>query len=269
MGSTLWHGLNCGIDSTYIMGCVAGRPRPSHEQAPRGVTNMIGTGAGAKMGQDRVSALLRICRAGVVALIMCFSGAVPVAATESEADCLSDDNERRVTGCSELIDGGELSGQQLSLAYSMRALAYSLTGLYDQALRDYDEAIRLNPSFAVALNNRAWTYFKSGKPGRGVGDVERSLELSPDSPHTIDTRAHIRQALGRIADALADYEYAMRLGGQRMIRLYQCGLQSQGLYTGEIDGLYSVPLRRAFEACVARRDCDPLPPDEECRNVTS
>ncbi len=184
-------------------------------------------------------------------------------------DCFSSDNERRIRGCTELIEGAGLAGQMLGSVYAMRALGYSLMGLYDTAIRDYDEAIRLVPDFAVALNNRAWAYFRSGRPEAGRPDVDRSLQLQPTSPHAYDTRAHIRQATGDPAGALSDYDSAMRFGGERMIQLYQCGLAALGLYGGAIDGAYTVELRRAMQACVASKDCDPLPPDEECRAVTS
>jgi tetratricopeptide (TPR) repeat protein len=198
---------------------------------------------------------------------LCALAGLPSAATTSE--CFSEDNERRILGCSALIERSDLSGEDRAIAYSMRALAYSLKGLYDLALPDYDAAIRLSPDFAVALNNRAWALYKSGRATQGLGDVERSLSLSPGSPHALDTRAHIRQAMGEPAAALADYERAMHFGGERMIKLYQCGLQAQGLYGGDIDGLYSSVLRRALEACVGNPGCDPLPADEECRRVTS
>lgn len=197
--------------------------------------------------------------------------AVPVFASDAmdEHDCFSNDNERRIAGCTELIERSGLPEQMLSSAYAMRALGYSLKGLYDTAIRDYDEAIRLDPNFAVALNNRAWAYYKSGRASTGLPDVERSLRIQPTSPHAYDTRAHIRQATGDPDGALHDYETAMRFGGQRMIQLYQCGLSALGLYGGSIDGIYTVELRRAMQVCVASTSCDPLPPDEECRAVTS
>ena len=184
-------------------------------------------------------------------------------------DCFSDDNERRIAGCSRLIETPGATGSELALAYAMRALAYSLKGRYDLALPDYDSAIEAQPDFAIALNNRAWALYKSGRGDAGLADVERALELSPHSPHALDTRAHIRQAGGEAELALADYELAMRFGGEHMVRLYQCGLQAAGLYSGEVDGLYTRALRQALEQCVASSGCDPLPADEECRKATS
>lgn len=196
---------------------------------------------------------------------------VPAAAApnDSRADCFSDDNERRITGCTDLLATPGIAPEEEAVIYAMRALAFSLKGNYTEALADYDIAIRMSPDFALALNNRAWALFRSGRARDGLADVERALDLAPGSPHALDTRAHIRQEMGETRLAIADYELAMRFGGERMIKLYQCGLQAHGLYNGDFNGRYSQSLRQALETCVVTRGCDPLPADEECRKVTS
>lgn len=212
-------------------------------------------------------------RAGLgVSLLLIALVASPLlqqARADSATDCFGDDIERRISGCTALIEQGDGGGTDLSLAYAMRALAYSLKGQYEVAIRDYDTAINMRPDFAVALNNRAWAYFKWGRPSEGMPDVEKSLELSPTSAHTLDTRAHIYQALGNPEAALRDYDKAMWYGGSRMIKLYQCGLTEQRLYTGEIDGTWRPEVTEALEKCVRDRNCDPLPADEHCRAATS
>lgn len=192
----------------------------------------------------------------------------PAARADSATDCFGEDIERRITGCTELIEKPD-GGSDVSLAYAMRALAYSLKGQYETAIRDYDVAIEMRPDFAVALNNRAWAYHKWGKPDAAMPDVQKSLELNPTSPHTLDTRAHIHQSKGDTAAAMRDYDKAMLFGGAQMIKLYQCGLTEQRLYTGEIDGTWRPEVTEALEKCVRDRNCDPLPADEHCRAATS
>ncbi len=206
--------------------------------------------------------------AAIAAVACLFVTATPAAA-DSIKDCFSDDNERRIEGCTALMAVPGLDAGARSLAHAMRALAYSLQGMFEKALPDHDQAVKLDPASAMALNNRAWTLFKLKQPQRALDDVERSIALAPLSPHAHDTRAHIRQSLGDAASALTDYERAMQLGGERIVRLYQCGLQAQGIYAGSTDGSYSSEMRRAFKACVRSRTCEPLPPDEDCRFTTS
>lgn len=183
--------------------------------------------------------------------------------------CFGADSEQRIEACTELIETPGVAREVLSMAYAMRALSYSLRGEYETSIKDYDRAIVLMPNYAVALNNRAWAYFKWGKAPQGLPDVEMSLLLDPSSPHALDTRAHIRQWHGDQVGALRDYEAAMRFGGTRMIKLYQCGLAQHKLYEGEIDGVYTPVVRRALQMCLETSGCDPLPPDEECRSATS
>ena len=191
-------------------------------------------------------------------------------AAEDANDCDSPETEKRIQACTELIETPGVSPTRRATAFANRALAYSLRGQYETAIRDYDAAIAMFPEFAVALNNRAWAYFKSGKLAPATTDVERSLALDPVSPHTLDTRAHVAQWQGNEANALRDYDAAMVFGGTRMVTLYQCGLKMHKLYSGPNDGIVTAALRTAMKLCVAKgNDCDPLPPDEECREATS
>ena len=206
---------------------------------------------------------------GILVVLALAAGLAGPARADAATDCFSEDIERRIEGCTALIEQRDESVADLSLAYAMRALAFSLKGNYDTAIRDYDVAISMKPDFAVALNNRAWAYYRWGKAAMGMADVERSLELSPTSPHSLDTRAHIHQTLGRPQEALRDYDKAMFYGGARMIKLYQCGLTEARLYTGEIDGTWRPELTAAMEKCVLDKGCDPLPADEHCRAATS
>jgi tetratricopeptide (TPR) repeat protein len=205
----------------------------------------------------------------VIVMLTIAAAVSTLARADAAADCFSDDIDRRIEGCTTLIEQRDESVADLSNLYSLRALAFSLKGRYAAAIRDYDVAISMHPDFAVALNNRAWAYFRWGKAATGLPDVERSLQLSPTSPHTLDTRAHIRQALGDPVGALSDYDRAMWYGGARMIKLYQCGLTEARLYEGEIDGTWRPELTEALQKCVRNKACDPLPADEQCRAATS
>lgn len=198
------------------------------------------------------------------------AGALPSrAASTTVAECFNQNNDRRIAGCTELIENPNIDPGTKSLAYAMRALARSLKGELVDSLPDYDMAIQLDPASAMSFNNRAWVKYKLNRLDEGLADVERSLLLGPTSPHAHDTRAHIRQALGEPRAALRDYERAMRFGGEHLVKLYQCGLEAAGHYIGPIDGLYTRTVRKAFETCVTDTTCDPLPPDEECRAATS
>lgn len=191
------------------------------------------------------------------------------AADNSAADCLSDDNERRIAGCTVIIENPSTTPLDRSNALAMRGLALSIKGLLDRAIDDYNASLEINPNAPAALNNRAWAYFRAGRGREGLPDIEQSLLLNPESEHSWDTRAHIRQMTGKAEDALRDYEMAIHLGGEKMVKLYQCGLAERGLYRGQMDGIYNAETKTAMRACVRDKECDPLPADEQCRLPTS
>ena len=204
-------------------------------------------------------------------LVLLLSVAVsPAGATPLErSNCYSKDVMRRIEGCTELLNSPFLAPTARAEAFALRALALSLVGRYDEAIADYDQALDIHPDHAVTLNNRAWALFKMGRINEAVPDVEKSIRRDATSPHAFDTRAHLRQALGDPESAYRDYRKAMDLGGANLIRLYQCGLQAHGLYQGPVSGIFSASLDSALKACVKRQDCDPLPPDEECKAAMS
>lgn len=210
----------------------------------------------------------RVCTI-LAALCLCTAIAAAARADNSAADCLSDDNERRIAGCTVIIEDPATTPLDRSNALAMRGLALSIKGLLDRAIEDYNASLTINPNSAMSLNNRAWAYFRAGRGREGVPDIEKSLLLNPSSEHSWDTRAHIRQMMGNFEGALRDYEMAIHLGGEKMIRLYQCGLAERGLYRGQMDGIYSAEMKSAMHTCVRDRDCDPLPADEQCKLPTS
>lgn len=213
--------------------------------------------------------LLNVFRRGLWLLAGLVIAGASQSVAQSPTDCFSEDTGRRFSGCTSIIDNPASEPELRSQAFATRALTFLQRQLHQQAIDDFDQALAINPDFAVALNNRAWTLFKWGRGGDGLANVERSLQLDAGSAHTWDTRAHIRQSTGNPAGAFSDYERAIVVGGSGMIRLYQCGLSSTGRYRGRLDGIYSDELRDALQTCTQSPTCDPLPADEECKDPIS
>jgi len=96
-------------------------------------------------------------------------------------------------------------------AYNIRGAAYHGKGDYDQAIRDYDEAIRINPEDANAYNNRCWTYGLMHRPDEALRDCNQSLRLRPDNAPTLDSRALIYWSRGDEDKARDDLEHASKI----------------------------------------------------------
>ena len=68
-----------------------------------------------------------------------------------------------IEGCSEMIDEGQQAPAILATAHNNRGVAYKVKGDYDLALKDYDQAIQLNPNSASHYNNRGIIYRVSSR----------------------------------------------------------------------------------------------------------
>jgi tetratricopeptide (TPR) repeat protein len=198
----------------------------------------------------------------LVAIIAATKGVVRA---EEWNGCGDPDLERRISSCTKLIETPGIDPARLAGAFDRRGSAYIGLGQYQRALRDYDEAIRISPQDAVALNNRALVYLRLGKPSQGLLDVEKAVQFAPREPHFYSMRALIVQSLGDRQGAIRDYNTAMALGGTRWIKFYQCGLRLAQLYHGSIDGILRSELGAALRACVDKGStCDPVEADPQC-----
>jgi tetratricopeptide (TPR) repeat protein len=191
---------------------------------------------------------------------------------DSRNDCFNGTTQRSATACTSVIEDPNTGDLDRSMALVLRGRSLSLAGKYPEAMKDFDEALKLDPNSSMGLNNRAWALYRWKNTADGMADANRSLELDGTSSATWDTRAHLNQLLGNIDGAFADYEVAIGFGGEPLIRTYQCGLRKEGLYRGLVDGKYSAAMRKALRTCASSKTCDPLPENElqeECDAVTS
>ncbi len=196
-----------------------------------------------------------------IALMAVFVATAAAAADDAMLDaCRSQAAERRIAPCTALIEAPGGAPAVRAEAFFLRALSYWELNQRERAVRDYDEAIRIEPQFAPALNNRADAYLKLGKTQQGVPDIDRALEIAPQDPIYNVTHGQIGQTLGDRDGAMRDHEAAMAFGGKRYVRLYQCGLRMARLYHGPIDGILRPDLRAALRMCVDQGgNCDPMP----------
>jgi tetratricopeptide (TPR) repeat protein len=94
-------------------------------------------------------------------------------------------------------------------AYNDRGHAYHWKGSNrDRAVADFTRAIELRPNYPTAYNNRGVVYMAGGDAARGISDFDRALELNPTFRNAYINRGNARLRLLRVGPALDDFHRA-------------------------------------------------------------
>ncbi len=95
-------------------------------------------------------------------------------------------------------------------SYNSRGNAWRAKGELDIAIADYNEAIRIDPSFAFAYNGRASAFYDKGELDRAISDYDEVIRLAPTLPAPYNNRAHVWLDKGDFDRALDDANEALR-----------------------------------------------------------
>jgi len=76
---------------------------------------------------------------------------------------------------------------------------------YSEAIRFYDESLKIDPDFVHALSARAKAFFSLGQYEDAVADCDRVIRISPDTPESHRVRGISLSELGRFAEALPSF----------------------------------------------------------------
>jgi len=150
--------------------------------------------------------------------------------------CHGEDNptaDQKIAGCSAIIKQ-ESDKEAVAYAYNARGGQYYYKGLHKRAIRDYDQAIRLNRNFAHAINNRCWARAVIGRLHDALKDCNRAITLQPQVGNTYENRAMIYLKMGQLKSAIADYDAALKLDPDSADDLYGRGIAK--LKSGDVAG---------------------------------
>ncbi len=116
----------------------------------------------------------------------------------------ADDAERNPTAADCNNRGVELCGQEQ----------------YEKALREFNKALRLNPTYILGYRNRAILFLRVGAamPGRSrpyfqqaLFDYSAALELNPKDADAYRERALVHARMGDADRAIADFTQALKI----------------------------------------------------------
>ncbi len=104
-----------------------------------------------------------------------------------------------------------------AIAFLNRGLAYARNGLFEPAIADYDEAVRLAPNSVNAYLNRAVAYLRQGVLNKAFADLTLTMSLKPGNPRSYEIRAEAYDFLGNADAAEDDRRKADELTGKEFI----------------------------------------------------
>jgi tetratricopeptide (TPR) repeat protein len=105
-------------------------------------------------------------------------------------------------------------------AFNARGGAYYYEGSNTLAMADFNEALRLKPGYAMALNNRGSLWGSVWRDEtKAIVDYNAAIQSEPDNAETWDNRGISYAAIGDIAQAIVNFNESIRLNPQ-VARIY-------------------------------------------------
>jgi len=146
------------------------------------------------------------------------------AAADDSRDCYRWTGDAAIAACTRVIAAGPAKPW---IYHVNRGIEYRGKGDNDRAIADYDEAIRLEPKYALAYRNRGLVYSDKGDNDRAIADYDEAIRLDPKYAATYNSRGNAYRAKGDNGRAIADYDEAIRLDPK-----YAIAYNNRGLFYG-------------------------------------
>ena len=154
------------------------------------------------MGNFAFAAALSLLTAGLLA--------GPAAADDHDT-CWNKAGDEGLAACTRLIAAGKLKGHDLAVAHLQRGADLEDNGDHDGALADYNEAIRLDPTYSFPFNNRGIIRRNKGDNAGALADYEQAIRLDPKNADAYNNRGLLKKDQGDLDGAIADYNQALSL----------------------------------------------------------
>src|SRR5206468_6711206 len=181
--------------------------------------------AGFNIGKPdmELSASRRIVHgvAPTLALLLLLLGSLAAAQSPKKSDylgkiALCNGSDRtslaaRIDGCTGLIDSGQGTTTALAIAHNNRGNAHTAKGDFDRAILDFDQSIKLDPTYAKPFNNRGAAYLRKGEYDLALKALDQAIKLNPSYGRAFVNRAGVYLKKNEYDRAVRDYDEAIRL----------------------------------------------------------
>jgi tetratricopeptide (TPR) repeat protein len=149
--------------------------------------------------------------AAVLALALAVTPAAALT-DKDKSDCeqMTAPNLKLAT-CSRILSGAKLPVDLQVFAHHHRGVALLLQGKYDDAIVEFNTALRLDPTFAKSFNSRGNAWRAKGEVDFAIADFNEAIRLDPNFAFPYNGRASAYVDKGDYDKAMADYGEVIRL----------------------------------------------------------
>lgn len=109
------------------------------------------------------------------------------------------------------LDAENYINPELAEVHNDKAKTLFTNGKFPEAIKEYSEAIKRNPTNAKYYNNRCATYIKVLDLSHALKDAEKALELDPQNLRTFQRLGNINVLLKKYHRAIEAYEKGLKI----------------------------------------------------------
>ena len=119
--------------------------------------------------------------------------------------------EQAVEMFSALVECSEIEVKSRAVALGWRGLTYRNMQNYEDALKDFERAIEIDPDNKWAIANRSFVYTTIKAYDDALSDINRAIEIDPKYTFAQAFRGRTYRKMGRYKDALKDLNHVIEI----------------------------------------------------------